>query len=344
MSWYAETGNKCDVVLSSRVRLARSIEGFPMGERLSDEQARELCDRAGDALRGFDRIDFDKLDPVTAAAYAEEHLVSAEFASSKSPRALYKSDAEGDYIMVCEEDHFRIQSITRGYSVSDAYERAKRAEAPIASAFPVAFDNDLGYLTHCPTNLGTAMRASVMMFLPALTRRGSIPSLSRQLSRLGLTVRGMYGEGSEAVCCIYQISNQVTLGISEEETVSKLCEAVDFIIDQERKCRLDTVSRDPESAADACARAYGTLTHARMISCREFMEKFVDVRLAASLRGSLDAGIPESVTLESLDTSLIECQPAVLTLLSGGGEMTPRDRDIRRASLLRGRLGGASDN
>lgn len=340
MSWYANSEKKCDtsVVLSSRVRLARNVSGIPMGERMSDEQARDICDRAEAVFTGYDRIDFDRLDRATAQSYAEEHLVSAEFASSTRPHTLYKNESGDVYVMVCEEDHFRIQSITPGYSVRDAYERAAGAANAVGEAFPIAFDPELGYLTHCPTNLGTAMRASVMMFLPAMTRRGGMPQLSRQLAKLGMTVRGMYGEGSEATGCLYQISNQITLGISEDETISKLCEIVDFIIAQEQKLRGELASRAQYETADACARAYGTLTHARLMSCREFMDLWVDARLGVAMKDSIDTDIPDNVTLSLLDTALIESQPSVLTLLSGGGEMSPRERDIRRAAILRERL------
>lgn len=342
MSWYGKEGPTLSVVLSSRVRLARNIEGTPMGERLSREGAAVLINRAGEALANYDKIDFLRLDPVTAAAYAEEHIVSTEFASSKSPRALFKSESKDTYIMVCEEDHFRIQSITPGYSLEDAYRHAAAAESLLAENFKLAFDPELGYLTHCPTNLGTAMRASLMMFLPALTRRGQIAPLARQLSKLGMTVRGMYGEGSDAAACLYQISNQVTLGVTEEETLSKLTRLVDTIINQELKLRREMLDKNPDETADLCSRAYGTLTHSRLMSCREFMTNWVNVRLGVSLselsESKIDLGIPAGVTYQTLDTSLIESQPSVLTLLSGGGGLDPHERDMRRSSILRERL------
>ncbi len=344
MSWYGKEGSMSGVVLSSRVRLARNVEGVPMGARLSAQKAAELIDGAGEALTGCGRVDFQRIDRMTAAAYAEEHLVSTEFASSDAPRALYKNEDEDTYIMVCEEDHFRIQSITPGYSLAEAYSRAAAAESKLAEKFRLAFDPELGYLTHCPTNLGTAMRASLMMFLPALTRKGAIAPLSRQLSKVGMTVRGMYGEGSDAVACLYQISNQVTLGITEEETIKKLTRLADTVINEELKCRGELLELDPDGVADVCSRSFGTLTHSRVISCREFMENWVNVRLGVSLRElsgkSADLGIPETLTYKTLDTALIEAQPAVLTLLAGGGELSPRERDIRRSSRLRERLGG----
>ena len=343
MSWYGKEGNSTAVVLSSRVRLARNVEGIPMGARMTREHSAELIDRAKDALGdAYDKIDFSRLDPVTAAAYAEEHIVSTEFAAAKTPRALYKNEENDTYIMVCEEDHFRIQSITRGYSLDDAYAGARAAESALSEKFTLAFDPELGYLTHCPTNLGTAMRASLMMFLPALTRYNEIAPLARQLSKLGMTVRGMYGEGSEAKACLYQISNQVTLGITEEETLSKLKKLADVIINEELKRRRELIAGAPDEIADLCSRAYGTLTHCRILNTNEFLGLWVNVRLGVSLRElsevTPDLGIPDNVTYKMLDTTFIESQPSVLTLLSGGGELSPRERDLRRASLLRNRL------
>ncbi len=337
MSWYGKEGPCPDVILSSRVRLARNVEGLPMGQRLSREHAEELISGVGDALGTFDKTDFSRLDKITAAAYAEEHIVSTEFAASTLPRALYKSEEEDTYIMVCEEDHFRIQSITPGYSLTDAYEHAKSAESALASKFRLAFDPELGYLTHCPTNLGTAMRASVMMFLPALTRSNGIAGIARQLSKLGMTVRGMYGEGSEATACLYQISNQITLGVTEDETLTKLTKLADIIIAEERRLRSALSENNPDELSDLIARSYGALTHSRVLSCREFMEHWVNVRLGVSLP-ALDAGIPEGVTYKTLDTALIESQPSVLTLYSGGGELSPRERDRKRSALVRERL------
>ncbi len=338
MSWYGKEGPCPDVVLSSRVRLARNVEGLPMGKRLSRERAEELISDTADALgNAFDKTDFSHLDRITAASYAEEHIVSTEFASADNARALYKNEADDTYIMVCEEDHFRIQSITAGYSLPEAYAHARAAEASLAAKFKLAFDDELGYLTHCPTNLGTAMRASVMMFLPALTRTNGIAAIARQLSKLGMTVRGMYGEGSEAAACLYQISNQVTLGVTEEETISKLTQLADIIIAEERKRRDELAKNSPDELSDLIARSYGALTHSRVMSCREFMDHWVNVRLGVALP-SLDTGIPKDITFSVLDTSLIESQPSVLMLYSGGSELEPHERDCRRASRLRERL------
>jgi len=190
------------------------------------------------------------------------------------------------------------------------------------------------------------MRASVMMFLPAITKFGKFSSIARQLSKIGLTVRGSYGEGSGSTGCLYQISNQVTLGVSEEESIEKLKNIVASIVDQERKLR-DAMTKDDvwNSVADASARAYGTLTYARMLSFSEFMKLWCDVRLGIALDNARKmngqpggTGIPSSLSYETLDTLFIESQPAVLTLLSGGTPMSPAERDLRRADAIKRRL------
>ncbi|MCD7747621.1 MAG: ATP--guanido phosphotransferase [Firmicutes bacterium] len=341
MAWYCGNGEARDVIVSSRVRFARNVERIPFGKRLSDDDAEKLISGAGEVLgEKYTRVNFDELSPVTAQAYVEEHIVSSEFASGEGKRALYKNDDDEIYVMVCEEDHFRVQSIKSGLSLDSAYSAAKEAAGRLSEKFEIAFDPELGYLTHCPTNLGTAMRASVMVFLPAITKCNGIPSLTRQLSKLGFTVRGMYGEGSDALGTLYQISNQETLGITEEETVKRLSEVANSVVNEERRLRRELMSGDAgDETADRCMRAYGILKHSRAISNREFLSLWIEVRLGVAI--SDDGGerlIPENVTYDVLDALMIEVQPAVLTLLSGGGELSPHDRDLRRAKILAERL------
>jgi len=348
MAWYGKKSVDNDVVLSSRVRLARNVEGYPFGRHLTDDRARELIGKIGAILTpsGYEAVDFTGLDMIGATAYVEEHIVSPEFAGEKGPHTLFKNDKKNVYIMTCEEDHLRIQCITPGFSLDEAYAGAIEAESLLDSSLNLAFDEKLGYLTHCPTNLGTGMRASVMMFLPAITKFGKLSSIARQLSKIGLTVRGSYGEGSGSTGCLYQISNQVTLGVSEEESIEKLKNIVASIVDQERKLR-DAMTKDDvwNSVADASARAYGTLTYARMLSFSEFMKLWCDVRLGIALDNARKmngqpggTGIPSSLSYETLDTLFIESQPAVLTLLSGGTPMSPAERDLRRADAIKRRL------
>ncbi len=342
MSWYTRSGVDTDVILTSRCRLARNVSKVPLGKLLSPEAANDIISKAGDALGdGFVKVDFHGISPITAAAYVEEHIVSKEFMAQKGPHALFKNESLGIYVMVPEEDHFRIQCITRGRSVEEAHRAASEAERKLAAAFDLAFDETWGYLTHCPTNLGTAMRVSHMMFLPGMTKYKAIASLSSSLSKLGFTLRGMYGEGSGAPGCLYQISNSVTLGLTEEETLTALSKITDSVIAEERRLRrrmLEAGSVD--AVTDSVCRAYGTLTNAYMMENREFLPLWVEARLGVSLKGEegFFSRIPDRVTYETLDTLLIEAQPSVLSLANGGVDLSPRERDKKRADLISRRL------
>ena len=230
-NWYEVPGNDSDVVVSSRVRLARNLADYPFEPRLSQEQAKEICDKIRSVYGdGWLCTDFSALPVTEKRAYAEKHLVSPDFAEKKMPGILLSRNSV--HIMVLEEDHLRIQSIYPGLALEEAWHDAAEADGLLDAGVNVAYTEQLGYLTHCPTNLGTGMRASVMLFLPAYTAARGIQPLTAQLSKLGLTIRGMYGEGSAAEGCLYQISNQITLGCTEEETIRKLETVVKQIVEK----------------------------------------------------------------------------------------------------------------
>jgi protein arginine kinase len=237
-------------------------------------------------------------------------------------------------VMVCEEDHLRIQSILPGLALDEAYRNASRIEKRLDEEFDFAYSEKLGYLTHCPTNLGTGMRASVMMFLPALTRRGYMDSLAAQLSKIGLTVRGLFGEGSGAAGCMYQISNQITLGITEEDTLEKLSDAVAQISESERKARKSINGEELERVTDMILRAEGTLRYAYRMSSSEFIRLFADVRFGIAL------GIVKDITYEQLGTLLVEVMPATLTLSAETTPKTDAARDRLRAQKIQSLLAG----
>ena len=237
-------------------------------------------------------------------------------------------------VMVCEEDHLRIQSILPGLALEEAYQNASRVEKRLDEEFDFAYSEQLGYLTHCPTNLGTGMRASVMMFLPALTKGGYMNSLASQLSKIGLTVRGLFGEGSGSAGCMYQISNQITLGITEEESLKKLTDAISQITESERKARKAITGEALERLTDSVLRAVGILKYAYRMSSAEFIKLFSEVRFGIAL------GIVSDVTYEQLGTLLVEAMPATLTLSS---ESTPKNeaaRDRLRAQKIQSILNG----
>ena len=331
MAWYNTTGPLADTVISSRVRFARNIKGYPFPSRLDTNGANEIIEKISVPLEGmgFRRINFSDISPVMATSYVERHYVSPEFATMETPRTLLLQEANGVAVLLCEEDHLRIQSILSGLSLEEAYKNASVIEKRLDADFDFAYSDNLGYLTHCPTNLGTGMRASIMMFLPALSLGGYIASLAAQLSKLGLAMRGLFGEGSGSAGCMYQISNQITLGISESEILSKLTEAVRQISESELQARKNIGEDALDRLTDKVARSVGILKYAYMINTEEFIKLFSDVRLGISL------GLVEDIGYEQLGTLLVETMPATLTLSS---ETTPKGevaRDKLRAVRIK---------
>lgn len=330
MEWYQKKIDHNDIVVSSRVRLARNLVGYPFEDRLTPDKAQEIIGKISAVYEkdGYEKVDFSALSDLEVASYVEKHSVSREFASKKGPHALLRKTDDGLDVMLCEEDHVRIQCILPGFALEEAFRNACRADDLLDKDFEVAFDETLGYLTHCPTNLGTGMRASVMMFLPALTMAGRIEGLSARLSKIGLTMRGLFGEGTAAQGNLYQISNQITLGVTEEDSIAKLSEMVRQISDSERDLRrLISPEKNPELVDKIC-RSVGILKYAHMLSSEEFLSLYAKARLGAVL------GLLPDVDVSILDRLLIEMMPATLSLQSGDkpGE---KKRDLVRAALVK---------
>lgn len=338
MKWYQETGPEGDVVISSRIRLARNIAEFPFPCKMTPEQYRQVNDKAREALLGadeeihndFEFIDMQKLTPARALSLAEKHLVSPEFAQQRDGRALLLNRDESVSIMLGEEDHIRIQTLFAGLALDNALAEAWKYDDLLDEKLHFAFDENLGYLTQCPTNLGTGLRASLMLHLPALAQSGALTNLAAALSKLGLTVRGTYGEGSAAKGAFFQISNQVTLGLTEQEAVDNLKGVAGQIIAQERSLR-EALRKLGVQLEDKIYRSYGTLRSARLLSADEFMALTSDVRLGAAL------GMLEGVKLETVDALLWEMQPATLIATAGRNLDAPA-RDELRARTVREKL------
>lgn len=332
MAWYNMTGDSPDTVISTRVRFARNLAGYNFDSTLAEKDAREIIEKISDIFTpalGFGRIDLTESNRLEALSYVEKHFISREFAAKKSPHALLLSEKFNTAVMVCEEDHVRLQTILPGLALNEAYEDLCRFDDLLDGNAEVAYDEKLGYLTHCPTNLGTGMRASVMMFLPALTMANQIGGIASQLSKIGLTIRGMYGEGSESRGSLYQISNQVTLGVSEEETIRKLGEIVAQISNRERKLRSAFKEERFDTLKDKILRAEGTLRYAHMLSSSETTELFSLIRLGVA------TGIIEDVDYATLSRILVESSPATLTLTSEKELKNDAERDIARAAKIK---------
>lgn len=338
MKWYLETGPEGDVVISTRVRLARNLKDFPFPCKITAEQSGKVIEAVRDALfaggvavsRDFNFIEMGKLTPARAMSLAEKHIISPEFAQNREGRALLLNNDDSVSIMVNEEDHLRIQTLFSGLCLSEALKLAGRLDDLLDERLKFAFDKNLGYLTQCPTNLGTGLRASVMLHLPAITQSGAIPNLSATVSKLGYTIRGTYGEGSSAHGAFFQISNQVTLGVSEEETIENLLGIAKQIIAQERADR-ENLKKIGSRFEDKIWRSYGVLATARMLSGEEFMSLISDVRLGVTM------GMLDSPDIETISALICEAQPATL-MSTAGRNLDANARDEFRAQIVRSKI------
>lgn len=331
-------------VVSSRIRLARNLADFPFPNRIeSVRQAKEIIrivSNAASRLGEFKLYYMDEITDSVAMSLRDDHLISEELASNKKYGAALID--EGDFeesdrsfgktsVMINEEDHLREQYIVKGLNLNTAFLKLSEMDDSLSKMMRFAYDAKLGYLTACPTNLGTGLRASVMLFLPGLTRMNKMNKLIREISRLGHTVRGVYGEGSAAEGYMYQISNEVTLGVTEDYILSEVQKAVLEIVNLEAQARRALVSEDYIGVKDCCRRAYGILTNCEKISFSEFLKLVSDVRLGAAL------GFVALDDAYKIDDLIASVRPANIALLSDE-ELSSAERDILRAERCRAAL------
>lgn len=335
--WYNECGPEGDVVLSSRVRLARNIKGIPFPARATEAQQEEVIRTCKEAAKNIDStfgeltlIDLSRMEEYEKQALAERHLISPQMIDGSVHRALLLSQDNRISIMINEEDHLRIQCMAPGFDLDTCFAAANQVDDSLESEIEYGFDAQFGYLTCCPTNVGTGMRASVMMHLPALVLSGSMNKMTASLSQLGMTVRGIYGEGSKAVGHIFQISNQLTLGATEEEVIEKFKQIISEVIEQERELRKRLYEAERYKLEDRIWRSYGVLQHAVILSSNEAMKRLSDLRLGVYL------GILNQVTLETLNEITYSILPA--NIWKDYNISDPNERDLKRAELIRGRL------
>ncbi|MBQ8795963.1 MAG: protein arginine kinase [Clostridia bacterium] len=324
------------VIISSRVRLARNLRDYPFPNRMSTSQGEEIAEKVREVMCGKDfcgykfmAVKMEDLSEFDRVAMVERHLISPEFAAPDSKKLLITTENEEISIMVGEEDHLRIQVIIDGFELEKAYEIADRLDTELDKKLHFAFDKRLGYLTQCPTNLGTAMRASVMLHLPALKESRTVARIAANLSKLGLVIRGAYGEDTESVGAMYQISNQVSLGISEKSAVENLRSITEQLVNSELKTR-ESMMQSFEYQ-DKIGRSYGILITARLINHKEA------VRLLSNLRMGICEGLIEGVDLATVDSLMLKIQPASLMRLKGT-RLSPEERDRVRAEIIRSEL------
>lgn len=329
-SWYLTSAPEDDAVISTRIRLARNLKDIPFPSLMTNEQRIELKDRVKNAIlnsntpfaKSLKYIDMSDVPKNEMGAMVERHIISPEFAQSNKERAIILSEDESISIMIGEEDHIRIQVILAGLQLEKAYDIAERIDTLLYDSLHFAFDSQLGFLTECPTNLGTGLRASVMLHLPLTEKSKGISTLSDTISKIGFTVRGMYGEGTKASGSLYQISNQITLGISEKNALDNLKIITTQIIEKERNLRKEYNSLEAE---DSVYRALGILGVCRILSSSEMVNLLSRIKLGISM-GIIKSEI-NPIKL------LIEGQPFML--MRKHGEMQPEERDIARAAYVR---------
>ena len=273
-------------VVSTRIRLARNLAGYPFPLRLQKEQAKEIVKKVGRALSTLDtftQYDIGKMKESEATLLQEKYLISPELIRKKDLSAAFISSDKEVSVMVNEEDHLRQQYILKGFDLYKAYERIGGIDEGLERELDFAFDRKLGYLTACPSNLGTGMRASVMMFLPGLSRNKMLEGLLPSLKSNGLTVRGGFGEGTAADGYSYQISNERTLGFSETDVLSHMNEVTLNLAELEIRARARMLDEDDLFYRDKALRAYGELCNCAVLPVDELSEKIVSVRLGVAL-------------------------------------------------------------
>ncbi|MFM9023968.1 MAG: protein arginine kinase [Planctomycetaceae bacterium] len=332
--WLRGTGPESDIVMSSRVRLARNVAQFPFVSRATEQDRteierflRERIARAP-AGAGLEYIDVGSLADVDRQFLVERQLISRELAEAQGARAVAIDGREQVSLMVNEEDHLRIQCMHSGLDLDGVWRQIRAVDDEVGRVVPYAYHPRWGYLTACPTNVGTGIRVSVMLHLPALVITRQIDKVFRSLHKISLAVRGLYGEGSQAMGDFYQISNQTTLGKTEEELLQQVGDVVPVLIDYERRAREFLVRETQQNVHDQVSRAFGILRTAQTISAEETMQLLSRVRMGVLL------GLIGDVNIADINSLLVRTQPAHLQKLSGT-ELDTRDRNIERARYLR---------
>ncbi len=316
-------------IITSRVRLARNIVGYPFNVR-DVAQAKEIIKKVNRAVvkcDTFNLYNVNSLDAMTLEAMKERHLISKYLIENSSFGAALVNQDESVSIMINEEDHVREQCFMKGLRLSEAYKRLEAIDDELSKNLDIAFSGQFGFLTACPTNLGTGLRASVMMFLPALTESRKISALIKEVSRLGLTVRGLYGEGSKAEGYMYQISNEITLGVSEFDIIRQVEETVARICNAERDEMEQLYVKNELKTMDRAKKSFGILTNAVLLSYGEFLENIANVKLGAML------GLINISEIELIDDLIVSARPAMLCE-GYGRKLSATDRDLLRAEKV----------
>ena len=332
--WLKNQGQSSEIILSSRIRLARNIKGIPFSHWASSGHLEQIISKVKEVLpkcpgtQDMEIIQLDQVGPLDREFLLERHLISREMAEGENFRFAAISTDESLSILVNEEDHLRIQYLRSGLELHEIWQRINEIDDQLSEHLEFAYSPRWGYLTACPTNVGTGIRCSVMIHLPALVLAKQVDRVLGAISQLGLTVRGIQGEGSKISGNIAQLSNQVTLGVSEEESIEKLEKMTHRIIASELEAQRQLMAEARDLVEDKVFRAYGILKEARMITSQEAAE------MVSALRFGRTSGILSSISYETMNEILIYSRPAHLQKMAGLN-LTPKDRDIFRARFIR---------
>ncbi len=319
------------IVTSTRIRLARNLAAYPFPVKLNEELAEEiiyLVQTALSKLDTFHKHDIATISGEEAKLLQEQHLISPALIKNKKISAAFISPDKTMSIMVNEEDHLREQYIYKGFDLYKAYERISGVDDALASALSFAYDEKLGYLSACPSNLGTGMRASVMMFLPGLVWSKELETLIPRLKASGLTVRGVFGEGTAAEGYSYQVSNERTLGLSERQILEKVSRTTMTLCDLELRARERMLKKQKLQLKDTCLRAYGTLTNCVVLPIKELTEDMVKVKLGIAL------GFFKARDVESFNNFMADMRPASFRLENSMQQATEQECDVARAEIM----------
>jgi protein arginine kinase len=337
--WMRTPGPENDIVMTSRVRLARNLVGFPFPGWAKKEDSSRVMEQVRPALEELAEMkdsfseEMTQLTAIEKQVLVERHLISREHAAKGPGCATVMNRRQTVSVMINEEDHLRMQAIRPGLQLLAAYQSLDEIDTELEDDLPYAFDRQYGYLTACPTNLGTGMRASAMLHLPGLVLGEQINQTIQGANKIGLAVRGLYGEGTEALANLFQISNQNTLGMREEDIIAHLDRVIGQLIANEKNARMKILEERPTMMQDQIGRAYAVLKYAHIISSKEALNHLSMIRLGCDL-----GFIPEEER-EAITVLLTEIQPAHLQI-SAKCKLSPEERDILRADIIRKSLNG----
>ncbi len=340
--WLRASGPQSDIVVSSRIRLARNLQGFKFLQKLSASEKQVIIEDVGNAvqnsgsLKGAYYIHYDRLSEIDRQFLLERHLVSREHANEEGAKAVTITPNEVISIMILEEDHLRLQALQSGFNLLETWRIATRIDDELEKNLEYAFDLDLGYLTACPTNVGTGLRASCMLHLPGLVLTKQVNKILQALSKLNLAVRGLYGEGTQATGNFFQFSNQITLGQQEQEIIDNLESVIRQVVEHEKEARKYLQEKRKHKLEDQIWRALGTLKSARVMSSSEATQLLSLIQLGVNV-----GMIQTTLTLQSLNALFLLIQPAHLQKITGK-LLSSSERDIQRAHLVRERLSEVS--